>query len=390
MNILWESNAPWVGTGYGVQTRLILRELLAQGHKPTCFAFYGLNGGSVMYDGYPCIPGSNYDEWGNDCIGIHTRRTQADVVVTLIDLFVLSMEIWNELDIPWIAWVPIDSATVGEHTLERLRIVDFPVAMSQFGANEMRKMDIEPAAMIYHAVDTDVYKPGDKAESREMLGLPEDAIIVGMVMANKGNRKQFPKQLLAVKQWADKNPDLDIRVYLHTEPTSLMGGYDIRSLVKKIGLEGRAYSTNQYDTSVMPMSPEAMAKIYNSFDVLMNCSMGEGFGVPIIEAQACGVPVIATNATAMPELVVNGYLAEVETDELALHMGWQFVPSVEDMVYRLECAHRMLGQTEAAQGRAFVENMFHPMVIGDQWFKLLLDIEEDIRERRSSKREVIA
>jgi glycosyltransferase involved in cell wall biosynthesis len=46
-----------------------------------------------------------------------------------------------------------------------------------------------------------------------------------------------------------------------------------------------------------------LAKQYNGFDVLMNLARGEGFGVPILEAQSCGIPVVATDYTSMTELV---------------------------------------------------------------------------------------
>lgn len=390
MKLLWQSNAPWVGTGYGVQTKLILKKLLEYGHDPTCFCVYGLSGGSVEYDGYRCLPNSNLDMWGNDVIAAHAQRAKAKIVVTLLDLFVLNTDIWTKLSVPWVAWTPIDSLTMGEMTLERLRVVDFPVAMSYFGAEQMRDAGVDPVATIYHAVDTDVFKPGDRDESRTMLGIPQDAYVIGMVMANKGNRKQFPLQLEAVKLWQQKNPDIDVRVYLHTEPTSAMGGYDMFSLVKKIGLEGKVFSTNQYDTSIVPMNPEGLAKIYNAFDVLMNCSSGEGFGVPIVEAQACGVPVITQGVTAMPELTHNGYTVESSTTEMGLHMGWMFIPSVEDMVYRLECVYRMLGAKEAELGRSWVIQHCGLDVIGADWHTLLHGIEESLEIDVSTRRKILA
>lgn len=389
MRFLWQSNAPWCGTGYGVQTNLVLRGLKQAGQDPVCFCFYGLSGGKVTYDGYECLPGSNFEQWGNDVIAAHLQRSKAELVVTLIDLFVLDTGIWNELSVPWVAWVPIDSHTLGDMTIERLRVVDFPVAMSQFGAQQMRDAEIEPAATIYHIVDTEVFKPGDKAESRELLTVPQDAFVVGMVMANKGNRKQFPLQLQAVKLWQDKNPDIDVRVYLHTEPTSAMGGYDIKALVDKIGLSGKVFSTNQYDASVVPMNPEGMAKIYNSFDVLMNCSMGEGFGVPIAEAQACGIPVITTGATAMPELTQNGYTVEVQNVEMGLHMGWMFVPNIEDMVYRLDCVYRMSDKARAEAGRTWVIQNCSSEVIIPQWDALLETIRSELVIRVGDRRQVL-
>lgn len=390
MRFLWQSNAPWAGTGYGQQTRIVLRALKAAGHDPVCFAFYGLNGGPIRYDDYEVLPASNYSDWGNDVIKAHIERSRAEAVVTLMDLFVLDDDIWSKLDPPWIAWTPLDSVGIGNNTLKRLKFCEYPIAMSHFGKEQMLAHDVEPAGVIYHAVDTEVFKPQERMEFRDMVGIPDDVFLVGLVMANKGDRKQYPLQLAAIKEWSDKNPDYNIRVYLHTEPTAAMGGWDMRELVDKIGLKGHVFSTNQYDTSVVPASPDLMAKIYSSFDVLMNCSAGEGFGIPIVEAQACGVPVLTHAVTAMPELTWNGYTVESQGGTLASHYGWQFYPSIEDMVYRLECVYRMTDNKRREYGRAMTISNCAVPVIASMWDQLLQMVDREDEKRAAEAKQVLS
>jgi SAM-dependent methyltransferase len=247
--------------------------------------------------------------------------------------------------------------------------------MSYFGADEMKNAGIDVQNVIYHTVDTEVFQPMDKLEQRAALGIQEDIdFLIGMVMANKGDRKQYPIQLEAIRLFMEKNPDLNVRVYIHTEPTNAMGGWDMRAVVDQLGLKGKVYSTNQYDTSVVAMPQDFMARLYNSFDVLMNCSSGEGFGIPIIEAQACGVPVIAHDVTAMSEITHNGYLVKTAAKGLGAHFSWQYLPDLEDMVYRLDCVYRMADKQRAEVGRSWVEANCSVPVIAQQWADLLTEV----------------
>ncbi len=51
---------------------------------------------------------------------------------------------------------------------------------------------------------------------------------------------------------------------------------------------------------------EDLVSIYNLADMLLLVSFYEGFGLPILEAQACGVPVITSSVSSMPEVAGDG------------------------------------------------------------------------------------
>ena len=42
---------------------------------------------------------------------------------------------------------------------------------------------------------------------------------------------------------------------------------------------------DQYRQMFDPQTPRNMAAIYSTFDVLLNASAGEGFGIPMLEAR---------------------------------------------------------------------------------------------------------
>jgi glycosyltransferase involved in cell wall biosynthesis len=160
-----------------------------------------------------------------------------------------------------------------------------------------------------HAIEK-VFKPTEKIvlenkdvlDTREFLGLPKDAFVVGMNAANKGtspSRKAFAENFLAFSLFARKHSDAIL--YLHTDPTPAAGGLDLISLLKAVGLKDTQYrfvDTYLYRTFI---NQETLASIYTEMDVLLATSFGEGFGIPTVEAQACGTPVIASNFMASQE-----------------------------------------------------------------------------------------
>jgi hypothetical protein len=99
--------------------------------------------------------------------------------------------------------------------------------------------------------------------------------------------------------------------------------------------EDRVRIADQYGMLHAPHGPEEMAQIYSAMDVLVNPSFGEGFGIPIIEAQACGVPVIVNDFTAMPELCGAGWRVKHQPYWSGLG-SWQAIPNVDDIAAALE------------------------------------------------------
>jgi len=53
---------------------------------------------------------------------------------------------------------------------------------------------------------------------------------------------------------------------------------------------------------------EVLIDLYNLADACIYPSLYEGFGLPILEAQACGCPVITSNTSSMPEVAGRGAL----------------------------------------------------------------------------------
>lgn len=378
MKILLSSNAPHVNSGYGVQCKGLLAGLRQLGHEVALAPNYGLQGGLIQADGIDVYP-LYRDNIGQDVLPRHAKRFGAELVITLYDVWPYNIDFAAQLKVPWLAWFPQDSYPPAPIVMERLRTVDFPVAISRFGQESVQQQGVA-CDYIPHGVDVNVYKPLDKKECRAQFGIPEEKFVVLMVAANQSypSRKAFPEALAAFAEFHRTHPDSVL--HLHTTPMpkgKMLEGVELWPLIQALGIADAVIFTDEY-TMALGVPDTEMAKIYNSADVLLNPSMGEGFGVPIIEAQACGVPVITTAFSSMPELTINGIAVAAFQRSWTLLSTWQVTPLIKAITEALEDIHDWSAEERlenAARGRSIIVRDYAWPVIWEHWRKLLAEIE---------------
>lgn len=312
MKLLWISNAPWAPSGYGGQTRQVGRRI-AREHEIEFSANDGTRGNST-WEGL-LVRGAGYDRYSRDSVREDLQASKADWVVSLYDQWVYT-EAQNDpfAGLPHVAgWVPIDHWPVPMSYYPWLGNGHLAIAMSRFGEAELRSLsddwkadpDAQPFPVTYapHAVD-DVFRPVE-SDFRQKLDIPADAFLVGIVASNVGSliydRKGMGDMAAALSRFMDNHPDAYL--YVH----SVAQGAQMLYLPGMFGFLGlpieRIRFADQYRLKKQDYSDQEMAEAYSAFDVLLATSRGEGFGLPVLEAQACGTPVIASNWTAQTELL---------------------------------------------------------------------------------------
>ncbi len=312
------------------------KRLKESGEEIAVSAYYGLEGNMVGWNNIPVLPGVG-GTFGNESLPAHASAffggVRKGLVITLMDVWVLHHETMAKMNVA--SWTPVDHDPLPPAVRDYCeRSGAIPIAMSRFG--EERLADYSPL-YVPHAVDTKTYHPVEGA--KQMTGLPESAFVVGMLAANKGNpsRKAFIQQLTAFKAFRERHDDALLCLHTEVKPPN---GIDLGVEIGKLGLEGSVHKSDQYACTYIPLPGEAMAAMLSGFDVVLNAAMGEGFGVPLIESQACGTPVIVTDFSAMPELCGAGWKVDY-TKTLTGQMSWQAEPDIEDIVESLEDAYRM-------------------------------------------------
>lgn len=382
--ILFSSNSPYAATGYGQQTAQVVQRLAAAGHKVAIASNYGLEGTVTEWRGLKHFP-RGFDLYSNDVVPAHMMAWAHEnpglepLLVTLFDTWVFKGQQWDLVD-KIASWVPIDHTPCPPDVVAWCKRENVtPIAMSKFGKAMLEREGVE-ALYVPHAIDTSVFKPTEKFTAgdrrmtgREFMEIPADAFVVGTNAANKGgrqghNRKGYPEMFLAFGMWAKKRTDAVL--YLHTEDRGAMGGINLRELAQACGIRGeQIVFVDQYAYRA-GIPQEVLAAIYSSMDVFLAPSLGEGFGIPVIEALATGTPVIVNNATAQPELCGDGWLTENQPVWDDAQKSWWHTPSVPSIIEALEAAYQR-GRGRSAEAIKFAKAYDADTVYREHWVPAL-------------------
>lgn len=354
MKLMFTGAAPWANSGYSKPLRYLLPRLVAAGHECAIACFYGLKGLKSTFTVdeqpvtlYPVVR----DPYFNDIIHEHVADFGADVVISHQDVWIL--DDWAKRGFRWCPWMPVDCWPVDSRTRNALDGCATPISYSRWGQEQLIESGWPDARYIPIGVDTELYRPMDKGQARAKAGLP-DGYVVGMVAGNSSypSRKSFPEVLQAWKMW--KEAGNGGTLYLHTtlspKSTGPSNGIELSEILDTLGLpwatlddpdeehrdQASVLFPAQYRLWTGDFDDAGLVDIYNSLDVLLSPSMGEGFGIPILEAQACGVPVVTLHCSSMPELNFAGLSLLPIQWAWEGRGGWRGVAGVDDLIGALQ------------------------------------------------------
>lgn len=183
----------------------------------------------------------------------------------------------------------------------------------------------EKVHVIYRGVDTERFLPGDQAQARRRLGLPEE----GPLLLYVGN-------LVSVK---GVDVLLDACALLRQRGTTfrlcLVGDGPLRH---SLAAAARAHGLESTVTFVGPLPHDQLPDWYRAADLTVLASRSEGIPNVLRESLACGIPFVATRVGGIAELgagprnrlVAPGdpeALVEAITDALAAGDRKSAVPS---------------------------------------------------------------
>ena len=390
VKVLCLFDTPTGSTGFGQVSKNILKVLQATGKYE--FDIVGVNFDGNYYDReeypYKIFPAMNpliqsiayRDPFGKQVFLDKLTKYEHDLVFIIQDTFQICplapyiIEAYDKAPadrkFKWIYYYPIDAAPKKNWITESVFFADYPVAytkyamdetMKVFGDSDEDKLKAEiiksKLNVIYHGVNREHFNafnmtPELKKELKSKYFPPnvQDKFIFMNLNRNQP-RKDLFRSLQVAKMLTDRRAAKgknDAYFYFHC--LFVDSGGDITQMASQIGLNGEALygfgNPNRFNT-IHGYPIAKVNEIYNAVDAVFSTTLGEGFGLSMIEGMATRKPVIFPRNTCIPEIIGSnqerGILADcgknpnqfvvvptIDNDRV------RPVTDVEDMVNKME------------------------------------------------------
>lgn len=344
MRILVASDAIWHPTGYGTQLKYLMTKLASDGHEVYNFCAGAFMAGYVEYAPGITVIGAagNDDRWGNRSWNDVCDWVDPDVVITWLDCHGMQSYGWQAA--PAYMWAPIDTAPINKDEVAILGRAAKLLCPSKWGQEILKEQGFE-SEYIPCAVDTKMFdiNPEGRKTWRDQFVPPidDDTFLIGMVGLNTGSpdRKGFGYGFDVIKRFVDDHPEQKVQAYIHTDPGGDGLAIPLIQLREALGLQ----DVIAFNPPMLPWGRplEYMRDMYNAFDVYLHSAITEGFGVPIVEAQACGTPVVVNACTSVTELSTGAgaYRANYKMDSWVNTCTKVYLPDVLALSTMLDAAY---------------------------------------------------
>ncbi|MEW6202600.1 MAG: glycosyltransferase family 4 protein, partial [bacterium] len=147
----------------------------------------------------------------------------------------------------------------------------------------------EKVKLIYYALE--MSNEGMKFSIRDELGIKKDEIVL-VIVGRLEDVKGHKYLIQAMKLLKDKG--LEPKLVVLGDGTLRKG---LQTLAGDSGLSDNIFFIGYRDD---------VHSVISDSDIFVLPTLGEGFGLAILEAMACGKPVISTNIMCVPEVVADG------------------------------------------------------------------------------------
>lgn len=400
LNVLVYGDAVLCSTGFSTVMKNLLRILYATGkYNFTCI---GINHDGSPYDQkqfpyiiYPAVSPLSIDKVYNDVYGrqktIDFARTgQFDMIFLLNDTFIIETflptmlemrsKMPKEKQFPIIYYFPIDGEPKKTWIENVVAKVDFPVAYTEYAKRECLKHvpGLDRMPVIYHGVNKSTFYPlpAEEVDAFKKTFFPKhhDKFIVLNVNRNQP-RKDLYRTFAAFKLFHDTNPD----TFLFINAQAADVGGNLLEIAEHYGLkydEDWACPSGSFNAN-QGYPIQVVNQLYNACDMGISTTLGEGFGLSMVEFMATKKPIVFPNNTAIPEIVGSneeyGYMCKSgETINDWICLGTpdnnllRPLTNVLDMADKMDYIYKHYDEAKVKAELAY-ERVWTWEQVGEQW-----------------------
>ena len=392
LKLLFNTNSPHSSSGYGIEMRDILYRLVADGWPIAISSFYGVEGGPAYIE-YPKnlnpklegLKIKHYprmsEAWGSDGMLFHGRNFGANAIFSMQDIWTLDPQFLSQIPV-WIPWFPVDKEPIPINILDKVRYAYKIMCFSKFGYDLLSEAGFS-STLIYEGTDVEIFKPGNKEEVRKKLQIPQDVFLWNMVGANKDNppRKGFQEALEAFNMFHKQHPEAALLFHVQQRAPT---GFPIKEYAHYLGIANRIYFVDDYKSMFLSTS-DTISEEYVAGDALLHPSQTEGFGLGIIEAQACGKPVVVQGCQSQTELVIEGktgFIADTLYKRFTADLSFVNVANPKSVYECMEKTYKMVKKdpkkVEKDCRKWIVDNFNIDTLVKEKWIPLLTELQEEL------------
>lgn len=397
IRLLFYGDSPTGNTGFATVSKNILKRL----HDTGMYDIYvlGINyygdPHNLPYKIYPAIFNEDNDVYGRQKLLdlLRNKRNGFQVFLSIQDTFIMATigeliakirdgytenrEVMENgaivqrkvrvdgLGFKWVYYFPIDASPKREWIEKSVKLCDIAIPYTNYAKEECEKFVKRDYHVIYHGFDKETFhvlpediKQAFRDEHFKEHNLKERFVIIN-VNRNQ-ERKGYLQTLIAFSIFNKIVPNAIL--YTHCDVSGDRGG-NLIEVSRQLGIANNWIYPNPkvYENNVH-ISSEFINGLYNIADVNISTTLGEGFGLSLIEAMATKTLNIFPDNTAPRELLADGRGVLIRSGDTPnnLEMNGPYdnnlirpVTNIEDLVDKLLWAYRSHQAIERITDKAY-------------------------------------
>jgi glycosyltransferase involved in cell wall biosynthesis len=262
------------------------------------------------------------------------KRTSADAIFFLQDIFLLETSTQDQIACPSYLWFPLHYEPIDLPTVAALGKIKHIISLCPSTRERVKRQMGRDTYVVPHVIEFNTHLPptDTKSKIRKDFNIDDTKYVICTLAGNyeQSGRKSLDTTLMAFKEFLAKHPEA--LMWVHAPTLNHARVYDVPLLVRTLGIPDHTikFTENTLDETTLQ-------KMYKCSDMYLCGSCSEGFGIPQLEAQYYGLPVVTTRFGAMHDYCWYGVsVPPIQRHFNHMQSAWWVKPSVMGTVEAME------------------------------------------------------